>query len=216
MTQSPKVSIVVPVFNEESVLENCIQSLLELDYPKKQVELIFVDNASTDRSAEVLNRFNSEIKVWLQVLEANRGTAGPPFQHLLEFLNREISKAWLGQTLTTDIAGQQGSFAAASVHEFVRQDILGGDVRGEGRTIRRQLLAPMTRFRFGPEAPVPFFRRQADTAKDATELAGVLDMAVNQLGMRVPEEWTRRMLGIPEAGDGEGVLTGDRSGGRAS
>ena len=74
----------------------------------------------------------------------------------------------------------------------------------------------MTRFRFGPETPVPFFRRQADTAKDATELAGVLDVAVNQLGMRVPESWTRRMLGTPEAGDGEGVLTGDRSMGPAS
>lgn len=147
----------------------------------------------------------------LQVLEANRGTVGPPYQHLLEFLNREISKAWLGQTLTTDISGQQGSFAAASVHEFVRQDILAGDIRGEGRTIRRQLLAPMTRFRFGPDAPVPFFQRQPDTAKDPGELAGVLDVAVNQLGLRVPESWTRQMLGIPEASDTDRLLPGDRT-----
>ena len=61
--------------------------------------------------------------VELQVLEANRGTIGPPYERLIEFLNREMSKAWLGQTLTTDVTGQKGTIAATQVHDLsVEQD----------------------------------------------------------------------------------------------
>lgn len=98
--------------------------------------------------------------VELQVIDANRGAAGAPYERLIDFLNREMSKAWLGQTLTTDIAGQSGSIAASQVHNEVRREILADDMRKEARTIRRDLLATMTQMRFGPEAPVPYFVRQ--------------------------------------------------------
>jgi len=87
--------------------------------------------------------------VELQVIETNRGASATPYQALVDFLNREMSKAWLGQTLTTDISGQSGSIAASRVHEDVRQDILADDIRKEARTLRRDLLAPLTRLRFG-------------------------------------------------------------------
>jgi phage gp29-like protein len=98
--------------------------------------------------------------VELQVIDANRGATGAPYERLIDFLNREMSKAWLGQTLTTDIAGQSGSVAASRVHDEVRQEILADDMRKEARTIRRDLLAPLTQLRFGPEAPIPYFVRQ--------------------------------------------------------
>ena len=98
--------------------------------------------------------------VELQVIDASRGATGAPYERLIEFLNREMSKAWLGQTLTTDIAGQSGSVAASRVHEEVRRDILFDDLRKEARTIRRDLLAPMARMKFGPEAPAPHFVRK--------------------------------------------------------
>lgn len=146
----------------------------------------------------------------LQIIQANRGTAGPPYQSFIEYLNREISKAWLGQTLTTDIVGLSGSVAASRVHETVRQDILADDIRKEGRTIRRDLLTPLARFKFGPDAPVPYFRRMLKQSSTAQELADVLDVAVNQLGLRVPAAWTRDALGIPEANEQEATLGGAR------
>ena len=146
----------------------------------------------------------------LQVIETNRGKAGPPYQLLIEFLNREMSKAWLGQTLTTDISGQSGSIAASQVHEGVRQDILTDDIRKEGRTIRRDLLTPVTRLRFGPDAPVPFFRRKPRPPTDLPELAEVLDVAVNQLGLGVPLGWARETLGIPNGKEGEETVPGAR------
>lgn len=46
-----KVSIVVPVYNEEKYLKNCLESLLNQKEPAH--EIIIVDNNSKDRSAEI-------------------------------------------------------------------------------------------------------------------------------------------------------------------
>jgi len=137
--------------------------------------------------------------VELQILEANRGTSGPPFERLIEFLNREMSKAWLGQTLTTDVTGQKGTIAATQVHELVRQDILADDARKEARTLRRGLLAPMTRLHFGPEHPVPYFRRKLSPTADTRRFSEVVDTAVNRLGLKVPRSFVHDALGLPQA-----------------
>lgn len=102
--------------------------------------------------------------VELQVIDANRGAAGAPYERLIDFLNREMSKAWLGQTLTTDISGQSGSIAASQVHNEVRKEILADDIRKEARTLRRDLLKPLTQLRFGPDAPVPHFVRSNNSS----------------------------------------------------
>ena len=68
----PKVSVIVPVYNAESTLADCINSLLELDYPKENRELIFVDNASTDKSADLLRQFGGEGKI---LFERKKGSA---------------------------------------------------------------------------------------------------------------------------------------------
>lgn len=150
--------------------------------------------------------------VELQLVEAGRGTPqGPPYERLIEFLNREMSKAWLGQTLTTDVAGERGALTASQVHELVRQDVLADDIRKEGRTIRRDLLAPLARLAFGEDVPVPYFRRRPQRGQGATELAGALDQAVNRLGMQVPARWAHEALGLPAARDGEAALTGARA-----
>ncbi len=146
--------------------------------------------------------------VELQIVEANRGTSGPPYARLIEFLNREMSKAWLGQTLTTDISGQSGSVAATRVHETVRQDVLADDLRKEARTIRRDLLTPLTRLQFGPDVCPPYFRRKVRRPTGAKELAEVLDAAVNRLGLRVSADWAHEVLGLPRTGDGMAAVPG--------
>jgi phage gp29-like protein len=149
--------------------------------------------------------------VELQIIESKKASSSAPYNALIEFLNREMSKAWLGQTLTTDIAGLSGSVSASRVHETVRQDILADDIRKEGRTMRRDLLAPITRLRFGPDAPVPFFRRMLKTPREVGDVVRVLDAAVNDLGMAVPDAWARETLGVPEAIPGEPTLRRTRT-----
>ncbi|NOT00689.1 MAG: DUF935 family protein [Phycisphaerales bacterium] len=151
--------------------------------------------------------------VELQIVEAGRGAKGPPYQSLIEYLNREISKAWLGQTLTTDVSGARGTLAATSVHEQVRRDILADDIRRESRTVRRDILKPLTQFAFGPDAPVPVFRRKLTRVGSTRELADLLAVAVNDLGAAIPSGWVHDALSIPRARDAEPVLTGRRRSG---
>ncbi|OOR10932.1 glycosyl transferase [Bacillus cereus] len=51
------VSIVIPVFNSESVIEQVLNSLIEQDYDKNKYEIILVDDASTDGSVSVIQGF---------------------------------------------------------------------------------------------------------------------------------------------------------------
>jgi glycosyltransferase involved in cell wall biosynthesis len=53
----PKVSIIVPVYNSEGYLNNCINSILNQTY--KDFELILVDDGSTDNSGEICNYYEN-------------------------------------------------------------------------------------------------------------------------------------------------------------
>ncbi len=51
----PSISIIIPVHNEERVLERKIDNLLALDYPAALLEVIFVSDGSTDRTETIIN-----------------------------------------------------------------------------------------------------------------------------------------------------------------
>ncbi len=54
----PLVSIIVPAYNEEKVLERNIKSMLELDYPKGKIEFIYVyEEKCTDRTEDIILEF---------------------------------------------------------------------------------------------------------------------------------------------------------------
>ena len=49
----PGVSIIVPTLNSGSTIDECLRSILELDYPKQLLEVIVIDGGSTDKTAEL-------------------------------------------------------------------------------------------------------------------------------------------------------------------
>ena len=51
------VSIIVPTYNEEKVISDCLNSLLALDYPKDKYEIIVVNDGSTDKTVGIVNVF---------------------------------------------------------------------------------------------------------------------------------------------------------------
>ena len=141
----------------------------------------------------------------LQLLEARGGDK--PYQPLQEYCNNEVTILWLGQHLTTDLRGE-GSRAAAEIHDRVREDLLVDDIADESQTIRRDLLTPLVRARFGDGVPMPQLRRSLIQSVDTKVLADTLAVAVRELGMKVPRRWVHRALGIPEPSGEEPVLVG--------
>jgi cellulose synthase/poly-beta-1,6-N-acetylglucosamine synthase-like glycosyltransferase len=53
----PFVSVIVPVYNAETMVGACIEALLEQDYPGDKYEIIVVDNDSTDGTARVIKQY---------------------------------------------------------------------------------------------------------------------------------------------------------------
>ena len=50
----PKVTILIPVYNEESVIEERVNNILESAYPKEKLEIVIIDSASTDKTRSVI------------------------------------------------------------------------------------------------------------------------------------------------------------------
>lgn len=54
MQNKPFVSIINPVRNTQRTLEKCLESLVNLDYPKENLEFIFADGGSTDSTVSII------------------------------------------------------------------------------------------------------------------------------------------------------------------
>ncbi len=55
--QAPEVTVVVPAFNEETNIDRKIEDLRKLEYPAEKMEILVVDNSSTDRTREIASSY---------------------------------------------------------------------------------------------------------------------------------------------------------------
>lgn len=70
----PTVTLIVPAYNEEVVLEAKLQNSLEIDYPRDRLEILVASDGSRDRTNEIAARF-ADRGVRLLAFEENRGKA---------------------------------------------------------------------------------------------------------------------------------------------
>ena len=64
------VSVIIPVYNSEKFLEECLNSILKQTY--KNIEIIAIDDGSSDSSLEILKKYSKKIKIFSQ---KNQGLA---------------------------------------------------------------------------------------------------------------------------------------------
>lgn len=73
MRMENKVSIIVPVYNVERYIENCVRSLLNQDY--RNIEVILVDDGSPDGCGAIIDQLNIEDNRIIVVHQNNKGVS---------------------------------------------------------------------------------------------------------------------------------------------
>lgn len=163
------------------------------------------DGSATPADVEVLKRAvfglgSDAAAVIPKSMEIEFPTAGSGvggaelFERLVKFIDSQVSKAVLGQTMTTD---DGGSRAQAMVHDEVRTDLLKADARGVGKCVTRDLLTPFVAFNFGVGAPVPHLNLVVEEPEDIESLSTALERLV-PLGLRVDQAEIRGKLKLTE------------------
>ena len=66
LAKYPKVTIIVPSWNEEKTIYKTVRSLINLKYPKDKIKIFLIDDGSTDGTWEAMQRFSkhSNIKIF--------------------------------------------------------------------------------------------------------------------------------------------------------
>lgn len=73
MNKTPKVSIIIPVYNTERYLRDCLDSVI--NQTLRDIEIICVDDGSTDRSPEILREYQSKDER-ITILKQEKSNAG--------------------------------------------------------------------------------------------------------------------------------------------
>jgi len=74
-TRFPRVSILVPAYNEEKSISGTINALLELDYPKDKKEIIVINDGSKDNTSGIIREFMKKHKEIILLDKKNSGKA---------------------------------------------------------------------------------------------------------------------------------------------
>ncbi|MDW3711900.1 DUF935 domain-containing protein [Pseudomonas sp. 2023EL-01195] len=132
-----------------------------------------------------------------------------PFDWMVNWAEKSMSKAILGGTLTTQADGQASTNALGNVHNEVRHDLLRSDAKQVATSIRQYLLYPLLVLnRSGDRDPrrLPRFAFDVMEAEDLGTYAEALPKLVSA-GMRIPETWAHDKLRIPVPNADDRVLT---------
>ena len=74
-----KISIIIPVFNVEDTLDNAFNSILNQTFGFDDIEVIFVDDFSSDNSRNIIKNYVDKYEnVNAFYLDENSGAAGKP------------------------------------------------------------------------------------------------------------------------------------------
>ena len=93
---SPSISVIVPVYNGESTIKKCIQSIINCEY--NIAELIVVNDGSTDKTKEVLESFGDGIIV-LDILHSGKAAA---LNHGIQHASHDIVTVDADTVVETD------------------------------------------------------------------------------------------------------------------
>ena len=129
----------------------------------------------------------------VEIQEANKSSSAAIYEQLIDKMNAEISKAILGQTLTTEI-GSNGSYAASNTHMGIRQDIIDSDKKLVEQTIN-QLIQWIYEINF-LNAEIPVFELYQE--EDVDLALAQRDKILFDSGVKFTKEYFIKTYGFDE------------------
>jgi glycosyltransferase involved in cell wall biosynthesis len=140
-----KVSAVMPLYNEEQYIANCVDSLLRQDYPQGNMEWIFVDGKSTDKTVAILKAYQEKFPHLIYILSNPNKTV--PYA-----MNIGIANAKGNYIIRLDAhADYATDYIKKCVHylDTTGADNVGGVTETRAKTSYGKLIAKVLSSKFG-------------------------------------------------------------------
>jgi len=138
----PEVSVSIVNLNGERYLKDCLDSLKELNYPKDKLEVIVVDNGSTDKSLNIIRENYPLVKIIenrknMGFAYANNQAARAAKGEYIAFLNNDtrVDKNWLIELLRPIYMDKEIVASGSKVLSIdgKKIDFVGGMINFEGK-----------------------------------------------------------------------------------
>lgn len=136
---------------------------------------------------------------------AQKAASTAVFSDFVNWCNAEISKAVLGQTLSTEIGKTGGAFAAAQAHVGVSRDLFEADARKLDETITDQIVIPLVDLNFGPQDSYPYYKTSIEEAADLIQRAEI-DTKLVTAGLPIGRRYFYETYDIPEPGPDDEIV----------
>jgi phage gp29-like protein len=120
-----------------------------------------------------------------------KGFSEKPFEGLAKYLDQQLSKIILGQTMTAD---DGSSMAQAKVHDKVRVDIKEDDAEELENTLNRDLIRPWIDLNYGPQQHYPSLRLPVLEREDLQVYPKAIAELVDR-GLEIEQDEVRERIG---------------------
>ncbi|HBM58550.1 MAG TPA: DUF935 domain-containing protein [Citreicella sp.] len=133
----------------------------------------------------------------IEFIEAKSiGSSTDHYERRADWLDRQISKAVLGQTATTD--AETGGLGSGKEHREVQKDIEAADCKALAAILNRDLVRPWMDLEFGPQRAYPRIRIARPEPEDLKAFSEAIGPLVDR-GLRVATADVLAKFGLPEA-----------------
>lgn len=139
----------------------------------------------------------------IDFVESAKSTGGESlFERVANWLDKQTSKAVLGQTMTAD---DGSSKSQAQVHDEVREDLRDADAEQLAETLLRDLVIPYIALNWGPRENYPHLALRERKSVDITIISEALSKLI-PFGFRVESSEVRDMMGFSDPKPGAECL----------
>ncbi len=141
----------------------------------------------------------------LEIVETkSTGDTSEAYQKLATWVDKQISKLVLGQTMTTD---EGSSRAQSQTHEEIRDDIADADVAQVNDALNTQLVIPYIDMNFGQQEEYPVLELYKPDEKNIDQVINAVEK-LGPLGLTVPADEVRNLIGMRNPDKQDAVIGG--------